>query len=188
LGVITFNLLLGAIIGLFGAGLGKSLGLAGENPSIPVRWLRGVVGALLVYLGLSHATGKGNLFRRLGHLHLFKGERKTVFGKFYSYGFAYTLLGIGCGGPIMAGLIVFALARGGFVEALLAFAVYSLVMALLMIVVSLLVALSKESLLQQLRQSTVAIKRVSGLLLLLVGAFLIFSSIFITTFTKILFP
>jgi len=191
LGLITFNLILGTIIGILGAGFGKSLGLAGENPSIVVRWFRGIVGVLLLYLGFSHATGKGNPFGKLGHLWHSKfpsQETQSSFGKLYTYGFGYTLLGIGCGGPIMAGLIVFALSQGGFMNALLAFGVYSLTMAFLMIVVSTLIALSKETLLQGLRQSTAAIQRVSGVLLLLVGAFLILSSIFITTFTSILFP
>ncbi len=191
LGLITFNLLLGIGIGILGAGFGKSLGLAGENPSIPVRWLRGIVGVFLLYLGFSHATGRGNPFGRLGHLWHPKSlpeEKQAGFGKLYGYGFGYPLLGIGCGGPIMGGLIVFALSQGGFSDAFLAFVVYSLVMALLMIVVSLLIAFSKETLLQSLRQSTVAIKRVSGVLLLIVGIFLILSSVFITPFTKILFP
>ena len=190
-GLITFNLLLGVIIGVLGASFGKSLGLAGENPSIIVRWLRGIVGVLLLYLGFSHATGRGNPFGKLGHLWFPKLPSQgssSSFRKLYSYGFGYTLLGIGCGGPIMAGLIVFALSQGGFMNALLAFAVYSLTMAFLMVVVSTLIALSKESLLSGLRQSTGVIQRVSGVLLLVVGAFLILSSLFITTFTSILFP
>jgi len=190
LGLITFNIILGSVIGILGAGFGRSLGLAGENPSIVVRWFRGIAGVFILYLGFSHATGKGNPFGKLGHLWSPKlpSQESSSFRKLYSYGFGYTLLGIGCGGPIMAGLIVFALSQGGFTDALLAFLVYSLTMALLMIVVSMLIALSKETLLQGLRQSTVAIQRVSGILLLLVGAFLILSSIFITTFTSILFP
>ena len=191
LGLITFNLLLGVGIGILGAGFGKSLGLAGENPSISVRWLRGIVGIFILYLGFSHATGKGNPFAKLGHLWHPKSspqEKQAKFRKLYAYGFGYPLLGIGCGGPIMAILFVFALSQGGFADAFLAFIIYSLVMALLMIVVSLLIALSKETLLQSLRQSTVAIQRVSGVLLLIVGAFLILSSIFITAFTNILFP
>ena len=190
LGLITFNIILGSIIGILGVGFGKSLGLAGDNPSIVVRWLRGIVGVLILYLGFSHATGRGNPFGKLGHLWSPKlpSQESSSFRKLYSYGFGYTLLGIGCGGPIMAGLIVFALSQGGFADALLAFGVYSLTMALLMIVVSMLIALSKETLLQGLRQSTGTIQRVSGILLLLVGAFLILSSIFITTFTDILFP
>ena len=189
LGLITFNIILGSIIGVLGAGFGKSLGLAGDNPSIVVRWVRGIAGVFILYLGFSHVTGRGNPFGKLGHLWSPKlpSQESSSFRKLYGYGFGYTLLGIGCGGPIMAGLIVFALSQGGFADALLAFGVYSLTMALLMIMVSILIALSKDTLLQGLRQSTGTIQRVSGILLL-VGAFLILSSIFITAFTSILFP
>ena len=194
LGVTVFNLLLGSILGLFGAGFGKSLGLAGDNPNIPVRWLRGIVGVLLLYLGFSHFIGKGNPFTKLSRFFHPKPapqqsqQEQTWFKKLFAYGFGYTLLGIGCGGPILAGLFIFALSQGGFLDALLALAVYSFVMAALMIVVSIIVAFSKDSLLQTLRQSTVKIQRVSGIFLLLVGLFLILSSIFVTAFTSILFP
>jgi len=191
LGVISFNVFIGILIGVLGAGFGRSLGLAGDDPSTFVRWLRGIVGGMLVYLGISHATGRGNPFARLAHIWHPKPaqkEQQTNFTKLYSYGFGYTLLGIGCGGPIMGGLFVFSISRGSFADVLLAFAIYSLVMALLMIIVSTLVALSKESLLKMLRQSTVAIQRISGVLLLIVGAFLILSSVFVSTFTRILFP
>ena len=79
LGVTAFNMLLGLIIGILGAGFGKSLGLAGENPSLPVRWLRGIVGALLLYLGFSHITGKGNPFIWLNRFfHPKRDENKNV--------------------------------------------------------------------------------------------------------------
>ncbi len=190
LGVTTFNILLGSLIGILGAGFGQSLQLAGEEPSSFVRWLRGIIGGLLLILGFSHATGKGIsfyslelFFQRIG-----LDKPQNPFAKMFSYGFGYTLLGIGCGGPILAGLSVFALSQGGFAQALLAFLVYSLVMALLMVLVSTLVAFSKESLLKDLSQSVLVIKRFSGILLLLVGLFLIISSIFTTVFTKLFFP
>jgi len=194
LGVTVFNLLLGLIIGILGAGFGKSLGLAGENPSLPIRWLRGIVGAILLYLGFSHLTGRGNPFAWLSRFFhpkpLAKGsqQEQSWFKKLFAYGFGYTLLGIGCGGPILGGLFIFALSQGGFLTALLALAVYSFVMASLMILVSTVVAFSKEGLLGVLRQSTVKIQRLSGILLLLVGLFLILSSVYISEFTKILFP
>ncbi len=190
LGVTTFNILLGSLIGVLGAGFGQSLGLAGEEPSSFVRWLRGIIGGLLLILGFSHATGRGISFYSLELFFQKIGLNKpqSPFGKMFSYGFGYTLLGIGCGGPILAGLSVFALSQGGFSQALLAFVVYSLVMALLMVLVSTLVAFSKESLLKDLGKSVMAIKRFSGIFLLLVGLFLIISSIFTTAFTKILFP
>ena len=190
LGVTVFNILLGSLIGILGVGFGKSLGLAGGEPSSIVRWLRGVIGGLLLLLGFSHATGRGIKFGALERFFQksYKIKQQSHFGKIFSYGFGYTLLGIGCGGPILAGLSIYALSLGGFSQALLAFLVYSLVMALLMILVSTLIAFSKETVLKDLGKSVVAIKKFSGYLLLLVGLFLIISSIFVTAFTKILFP
>lgn len=190
LGVTIFNVLLGPLIGLLGAGFGKSLGLAGQEPSSLVRWLRGIVEGLLVALGYSHITGRGLNFGVFSRYFpkLRTNKAQSPYARIFSYGFLYPLVGIGCGGPILAGLSVYALSQGGFLQALLAFMVYSLVMALLMILISTLVAFSKETLLKDLGKSVVAIKKLSGFLLLLVGIFLIISSIFVTTFTKILFP
>ena len=190
LGVAVFNILLGVMIGILGVGFGKSLGLAGGDPSSIVRWIRGILGVLLLYLGYSHITGRGINFNALEKLYMKSRSNKTQTGsaKMFSYGFGYTLLGIGCGGPILAGLSVYALSFGGFAQALLAFLVYSAVMSGLMIIVSVLIALSRETLLSDLRKSVVGIKRMSGGLMVLVGIFLILSSIFVTTFTSILFP
>jgi cytochrome c-type biogenesis protein len=190
LGVTTFNILLGSLIGILGIAFGQSLGLVGEEPSSPVRWLRGIVGGLLLILGFSHATGRGIDLHSLEHFfqRIRLDKIQNPFARIFSYGFGYTLLGIGCGGPILAGLSVFALSQGGFSQALLAFLVYSLVMASLMVLISILVAFSKETLLKDLGQSVLIIKKTSGALLLIVGLFLIISSIFVTAFTKILFP
>ena len=133
LGVTAFNILLGSLVGILGAAFGQSLGLAGEEPSSLVRWLRGIIGGFLLILGFSHATGRGISFYSL-ELFFQKiglGKPQNPFAKMFSYGFGYTLLGIGCGGPIFAGLSIFALSQGGFSQALLAFVVYSSVMALL---------------------------------------------------------
>ncbi len=104
------------------------------------------------------------------------------------YGFGYTVPGIGCGGPILAGLSLYAFSRSGLPQALFAFLVYSLVMASLMVSVSILTALSRDALLQAVGRSALAIKRISGAVLLLVGLFLILTSIFTAWFTVIFFP
>lgn len=190
LGVTIFNLLLGTLIGLLGAAFGQSLQLAGEQPSSLVRWLRGVIGGLLLMLGFSHATGRGIDLHFLEAFFQKSGLDKvrSQHARIFSYGFGYTLLGIGCGGPILAGLSLYALSQGGLPQALFAFLVYSLVMAVMMIFVSALVAFSKETLLENMGQSILAIKRTSGVLLLLVGLFLVLTSIFTTWFTGIFFP
>lgn len=187
-GLIIFNILLGAIIGVLGAGFGKSLGLTGPNPNVYVRWFRGIVGAFLVLLGYSHVTGRGINFSRLGHWIPRYEQSKSPTRNFFYYGLFYPLIGIGCGGPILASLSLFAIASGGFASALSAFVIYSLTMAILMLTVSLLVGLSREGLLKAVGNSVLTIKKTSGVILVLVGAFLIFSAVFIQVFTKLLFP
>lgn len=188
IGVIIFNIFLGAVVGGLGAGFANSLGLSGPNPNIYIRWFRGIVGVFLILLGYSHATGRGINFARLGHWIPRYEQSKSPTRNFFYYGFFYPLIGISCGGPILAGLSLFAFASGGFSSAFSAFLIYSAVMAILMIVVSLLVGLSREGLLKAVGNSVLTIKKTSGVILLLVGAFLIFSAVFVQTFTTLLFP
>lgn len=187
-GVIIFNIFLGAVVGGLGAGFANSLGLTGPDPNIYIRWFRGIVGAFLILLGYSHATGRGINFTRLGHWIPRYEQSKSPTRNFFYYGFFYPLIGISCGGPILAGLSLFAFASGGFSSAFSAFLIYSAVMASLMIVVSLLVGLSREGLLKAVGGSVLIIKKTSGVILLLVGAFLVFSAVFVQIFTKLLFP
>lgn len=188
IGVVIFDILLGAVIGLAGTGFAKSLGLSGPNPNVYIRWFRGIVGGFLMLFGYSHATGRGINFARLGHWIPRHEQTKSPTRNFFYYGFFYPLIGISCGGPILASLSLFAIASGGFQSALTSFFIYSAVMAILMILVSLLVGLSREGLLKAVGHSVLAVKKISGAILILVGIFLIFSAIFVQTFTKVLFP
>jgi len=192
-GVISFNIILGLLIGLLGLGFGKSLGLAGDSPNLWVVIIRGAIGFLLIILGFSHATGRGLQFdflfpltqRITGSKNL---DQERGSKKFYWYGFFYPLIGIGCGGPILAALSVYAISLGGTMQIFSAFFVYSLVMGALMVFVSLLVAYSKVQFLDSLKGAIVPIKKISGIVLMVVGVFLGLSSIFVKTFVGILFP
>jgi cytochrome c-type biogenesis protein len=187
LGLLTFNILLGLAIALIGEGFGRSLSISGKDPRSLVRLLRGFVGFFLVLTGFSHTTGRGLNLHSLQAKAPSIGSENPFLGV-YSYGFLYTLIGIGCGGPILAGLSVFAFTTGGFSSALLVFIVYSLAMAFLMISISILASLSKKALIDRLTVNTGNIKKVSGIIIMFVGLFLIGSSIFLKSFTTFLFP
>ncbi len=88
----------------------------------------------------------------------------------------------------MAGLIAFALSSGGFVNAFLAFLLYSASMASLMLGVSLLVSKSKTILVNDLKYSTPKIKKASSIILIVVGAFLIYATINLQLFVRTFFP
>ena len=190
LGIITFSIILGSLIGLLGVGFGKSFALAGDAPNIYVRIFRGVIGGLLAFFGILHFRGAGfhiGFLEKLSQGIMSPKDKSPLMGM-YMYGFGYNALGIGCGGPIMADLFVFSLSLGGFSSVLLAFIIFSLTMVVLMLGISILVGLSKDTLINKLKSKSGTIKKFTGIILFLVGLFLLLSSIFTKTFVRILFP
>lgn len=91
----------------------------------------------------------------------------------FLYGITYALASIGCNGPIILGLTLKSIETGAFVKAIMIFLVYSLAMALLMIIITILVGFSKDVLINKLQASTKFVKILSGVLLILAGGFLI---------------
>jgi cytochrome c-type biogenesis protein len=188
-GVATFTVILGLVVAVLGQGVAGSFSISGPNPSLFTLVLRIGLGVVLITLGAV----------QLSNLTLHSHTLDSVTSRFYTvaksgnkglylYGFGYNAAGIGCAGPIMAGLIVFALGAGGFISAFLAFLVYSLTMASLMLGISLLVTKSKNVLISGLKYSTPKIKKASAIILIAVGAFLIYVTINLQFFVQIFFP
>jgi cytochrome c-type biogenesis protein len=189
MGVITFNVILGMVVALLGQAFASSLSISNQTPSVLTRIFRLVIGGVLLTLGTFQFSNITFHTRTL-HLLTSKFSMKATSGEkgLYLYGFGYNAAGIGCAGPIMAGLIVLSLGSGGFVAAFLGFITYSLTMALLMIGISFLVAESKISLMNDLKASTPKIKKISSLLLVVVGVFLIYATLNLSFFVSFFFP
>jgi cytochrome c-type biogenesis protein len=90
----------------------------------------------------------------------------------FLYGFGYALATTGCTLPIYVSIIVLPLTSGFSGAALVTFASFAAAMVLMMVFTSLLVGLAKASVLRQLQASTVWIKRVSGVVLIVAGLYL----------------
>jgi cytochrome c biogenesis protein CcdA len=88
----------------------------------------------------------------------------------------------------LAAVAAFALSTGGFLSAFLTFFLFAATMAALMLLVSLLVGTSQNALLRGMRASSRAIQRVSSIVLMLVGAGLIYLTIDVGTFRDLFFP
>lgn len=192
LGVITFSLILGLIIAALGTSVGQSLSISGAEPSQFVRVFRGFVGVVLLTLGIGQLSG-WNLKPRFVDAFTYRTRPQREGGRgptrtLYLYGLGYSAAGIGCTGPILAGLIVFALASGGFNSALTAFGVFALTMGTLMLVISGLVAASRQTLITRLKAATPKIKSVASVLLILVGLFNIYTAFNLSLFQQVLFP
>ncbi|MHA1556515.1 MAG: redoxin domain-containing protein [Candidatus Heimdallarchaeota archaeon] len=91
----------------------------------------------------------------------------------FLYGVTYALASIGCNLPILLAMSFSAIESGAFAKAILIFAIYSLAMGLPMIIITILVGLSKDALINKLQASTRFVKILSGTLLILAGGFLI---------------
>ena len=190
-GVITFTLILGAVIGLLGASAGQTLSVSGPEPSRFVLWFRGLVGVSLVALGLTqwfNVNLKPKIVDKLAWHTRPNRERVGGISTLYLYGLGYTAAGMGCTGPILAGLTLFALSQGGFSAVLTAFVVFASTMGGLMLLVSGLVAASQETLINRLKARTLRIKQVTSLLLVVIGLFNLFSALNVGLFVWWLFP
>jgi cytochrome c-type biogenesis protein len=192
LGVITFDLVLGLVIALLGSGIAQGLSISGPEPSQFVRIFRGGVGAVLLILGVGQLLG-WNLKPTFVDAFAYRtrpereGKRKPAVNLFL-YGLGYNAAGMGCTGPILAGLMIIALSSGGFATALGAFGVFSLTMGGLMLIVSGLVAASKQTLITRLKAATSKIKSAASVLLILVGVFNIYTAVNLDLFLGLLFP
>ena len=178
-GVVTAVALIGLVIAALGTAVGPELSLTGSSPI--ARVVRIVVGAFVIGMGVLHISGLSSRLPLLGRLAAW-GVRHDGGGapsrrSLYLYGATYVLVGIGCVGPFLAAVAAFVLATGGFVTALAAFLLFAGVMAVLMVLVSVLVGTSRNDFLGSLRSSTQRIQRAASVLLLLVGAGLIFTAV-----------
>ncbi len=189
-GVFLFDLILGLAIVLIGASFAGSLGISGPSPNLYVRIFRGTVGAFLVLLGVLNIRGTGifhnDSLTSIGKRLTRNGELKPS-REMFAYGFGYVSVGIGCAGPILSGLLLFALSFGGAVEASVAFLLFAITMAGLMVGVSLLVAVSPSAL-TGLTRNGPRIKKVASLAQVAVGIFLLFASYYNSLFVQLLFP
>jgi cytochrome c-type biogenesis protein len=189
-GVFLFAVILGLVTVLIGSSFVGSLGISGPSPNLYVRILRGTVGVFLVLLGILNLRGTrifhNDSLTSIGKRLMKNGELKPS-REMFAYGFGYVSVGIGCAGPILSGLLLFALSFGGAVEASVAFLVFAVTMAGLMIGVSLVVAVSPSTL-TELTHNGPRIKKVASLAQVAVGTFLVLASYYNSLFVQLLFP
>ncbi|MBI2649706.1 hypothetical protein HYX04_00150 [Candidatus Woesearchaeota archaeon] len=115
--------------------------------------------------------------------------KKDISKSMFGYGIIYNAAAIGCTGPIMLGLMIYAYSTGSFISALTSFIVFSLTMGILMILLTMLIGLFKSLIIKKMVQVTPIIMKTAGVIMIIVGL-----SIAILTlegnriFVKIFFP
>lgn len=159
-----------SIFGILFALLGRVIA-----PVMP--WIELGTGGILLFLGSATLLGYEFAIRPPVVIQVKSDGVK----KFYFFGLAYALGAIGCTLPIFLLVIFQALAQTGFMGGIATFLVYSLAMVLLMIVFSLVAAVSKTAISRFMNRYMTAIQKSAGVLILLAGVYLVYLSLKVIT-------
>ncbi len=147
-------------------------------------YLMPIVGALLLIFGASILFGFDSVFehlieyvkmpfKRIGSM-FGKGKGTQVgSGGLFAYGFGYGAAASSCMAPVFPGVMFLAFSAGGFLGSALIIALYSLSIGAMMVIITCMVSSSQKTL-EKLVKNTDRIKKISGFLLLLAGAFVVF--------------
>jgi len=162
-GIIVVNMVIGVAI----AALGAATPFA-KDPREDITIILGVrivAGILIVSLGVFTLLGKNINISWIHRLMAEKGFTKSIF----FYGLLYNGAAIGCTGPIMLGLLLYAFASASFVGAIAAFLVFSLTMGLLMFLLTVFAGLFKNALTPHLIVAAPIIKKVAAVVMIVIG-------------------
>lgn len=165
LGILTINLIIGVAIAL----LGSSVPFAKDpRQDIPlILGIRVVTGFAITYFGLLTLLDRPFFIPILerGMQRL----RSDIAKSTYLYGMFYNGAALGCTGPLLLGLMLYAFSTASFLGALSAFVIFASTMSVLMIVFTALIAISKESIIQSFSPALPVIKKIAGLVMIIAG-------------------
>ena len=137
-------------------------------------WLTVVIGAALAVGGVAFIAGWEP---KLGIPRLEKGGRTQGLGSMFLFGVSYAVASLSCTlGPFLS--VVAATFDRTRVQGLLAFVAYGLGMALLLMALTVTLALARRGLLAKLRQVLPYVSRVSGVIMALMGLYLVWYGIY----------
>ena len=158
----------------FGA-MGVVLSAGGQYLGSVIPWLAVFIGVVLIVLGIYVLAG--------GHLYLSLPARLAgrvggggavgVRG-FLVFGIAYGIASLSCTLPVFLAVVGSAIAEGGFGRGLLQYLSYSLGMGFVIVIVTLATALLQEGVMRWIRRLVPLVARLSGLLLIFAGAYIIY--------------
>jgi cytochrome c-type biogenesis protein len=138
-------------------------------------WFTLVVGAALLVLGVAMLAGR-KLSLALPRLD--RGGESRRFGSMVLFGVSYAVASLSCTLPVFLIVVAGTTERVNAVSGLLAFLAYGFGMSLVLMVLSLALALARESMVRRLRSALRYADRAAGVLLVLVGAYLVFYGVY----------
>lgn len=168
-GVVTLG-----FVAFFGV-MGAILSLGGQFVITFIPWVAVLIGVALILLGIYLMTGghvytnlPARLAARLGN------PGGSGIKGFLVFGIAYAVAALSCTLPIFLAVVGSALALKGFASGLLQFVSFALGMGFIIALVTISSALFKEAVTRWLRRLVPVVARLSGLLLILAGGYILY--------------
>lgn len=166
LGIISIYAVFGLVLTLLGNLIA---------PLIP--WIELITGGILLFLGTAVILGYEFMLKPPVVIHTTSGGVK----RFYLFGVAYALGAIGCTLPIFLLVIFQALAQRGILGGFINFLAYALAMVTLMIVFSLIAAVSKTAFSSFMNKYMLTIQKSAGVLILAAGVYMVYLALKVIT-------
>ena len=163
LGAITVFIFFGIVVSFFGDAVRSLI-----RDQIVI--MNPIVGVILVIMGIIML---GQLNLKLPFKIKTAPKTKGYLGLF-AYGALYSLVAAGCVAPLFVGVIARAFATSSFFEGILVFLSYACGLALLLVIVTLLVACAKEAIVKKMNRLLPYVQKVGSIILIIVGVWLIY--------------
>lgn len=164
-------------VSVFATG-GAILSYLGSRVIIYSFWMTLIIGVILILLGFLMLINR-SFSLTMPIKNPIKAPVKKGYSSIYLFGVGYAIASLSCTIPIFIMVVSTALSTGGFVNGTLIFLAYSLGMGSVMILLSIAVATSKELILRHLNSAMLYIKRISALILIVAGIYLIYFQLFV---------
>lgn len=136
------------------------------NEQLP--WVTMVIGVALVVLGVAMLRGF-QLTVRLPKLQMGTGSREL--SSMFLFGISYAVASLSCTLPVFLVVVTNTFETSSFASGLAVFVAYALGMGLVLMVITLALSLAKGSLVRSLRRALPHINTISGVLLVIAGAY-----------------
>jgi cytochrome c-type biogenesis protein len=171
LGLTLVNVGVGIVIGLLGQASFQPDPRLDPLPLLGVRVAAGLAIAILGVMKLADYSFNIPLISSAIGSVLKSSKNAGIAKSLFLYGMTYNLVGVGCTGPILLSLVLYAFVVGSYLATVVAFLVFSFIMGLLMVFVTVLAALSKSALIGRLRSITPTTSKVGGAVMFAAGVF-----------------
>jgi cytochrome c biogenesis protein CcdA len=135
-----------------------------------IPWLALIVGFAVVVLGIAMVRGYE---LTIGLPKAKKASKGRGYGSVFAFGVSYAVASLSCTLPVFLTVVAAQVTNGTIISGLATFVAYGLGMSLVLVAITVALALGKNTLVSRLRGSVRYVGRISGFILVLAGAYII---------------